>query len=555
MTLRPDVPPDAASAGWTALRSTSMPLEPVTEAVPPSDAGLDAQLLELFFDRVPMGVAVFTPDMRLVRCNKTWVGFYEHYFGVGPEYTTPGRHLHELIPGNEESLRPLIENALAGRVVRQAAHHVGIPGLDTYWDVVFAPLFDNGEVVGVVDIVTDATDRVLAFRGLEARIGAFTRIAAASAVDQPLAVTLREVVAALRDSVDVAAASVVTWADGSPVVVDDGAFGEGYPEALARLWAEFGVAERPQRELPRIGVRPGYRAAAAAEPALASVVPYWQRVPWDDLVAVPLVPGGRPLGELQVHLHPGRALREDDEAFLVALADQAAVAAQNANLFSATAQNATLLERQRLARELHDSVSQALFSMTLHARAAQRHLETAGIASDAAAAREVERLRELTTGALAEMRALIFELRPGALAEEGLVAAVCKQAAALEARSGTTMRVEAPGERLELAPDVEEHLYRLVLEALNNALKHADAETIDVSLQLGAGSEGDALVVTVRDHGRGFDPGQEHPGHLGLHTMADRAAAVGGRLEIVSAPGRGTSVIVTVPYVIPPRSG
>jgi signal transduction histidine kinase len=529
-----------------------MPLGIVTEPATGNEgAGLDAQLLELFFDRVPMGVAVFTPDMRLVRCNKTWVGFYEHYFGVGPDYTSPGKHLHELIPGNEESLRPLIENALAGRVVREAAHHVGIPGLDTYWDVVFAPLFENGEVVGVVDIVTDATDRVLAFRRLEARIGAFTRIAAASAVDQPLEVTLREVVAALRESIDVAAAGIVTWADGAPTVIDDGTFGEGYPAALARLWATLGVGERAERELPRIAVRPGYRSAAAAEPALASVVPYWERVPWDDLVAVPLVPGGRPLGELQVHLHPGRSLREDDEAFLVALADQAAVAAQNASLFSATTQNATLLERQRLARELHDSVSQALFSMTLHAGAAQRHLEAAGLGAATPAAREVERLRELTTGALAEMRALIFELRPGALAEEGLVAAVRKQAAALEGRTGTAVRVEAPAERLELGRGVEEHLYRLVLEALNNALKHADADSVDVHLRV----EGDHLLVGVRDDGRGFDPRQDHPGHLGLHTMRERAAAVGGHLEVTSAPGRGTSVLVRLPYVIRPRSG
>jgi signal transduction histidine kinase len=317
------------------------------------------------------------------------------------------------------------------------------------------------------------------------------------------------------------------------------------------LWTELGVGERPQRELPRIALRPGYRSALAGDPRLAAVQGHWAKVAWEDLVAVPLAPGGRPLGELQVHLHPGRTLREDDEAFLVALADQAAVAAQNASLFSATAQNATLLERQRLARELHDSVSQALFSMTLHARAAQRHLETAGLGPGEPAAREVERLRELTTGALAEMRALIFELRPGALAEEGLVAAVRKQAAALEARTGTTVRVEAPAERLELAPDVEEHLYRLVLEALNNALKHAEATVIEVDLHL----EDGRLVVAVRDDGRGFDPKQDHPGHLGLHTMRDRAGAVGGRLDLTSGPGKGTTVVAQVPYVIRPTSG
>ena len=545
------VPPDAAGAGWTALRSTSMPLEIVTEPAPASDAALDAQLLVLFFDRVPMGIAVFGRDMRLIRCNTTWTGFYEHYFGVGPEYTAPGRHLHELIPGNEDNVRPLIENALAGRVVRQAAHHIGIPGLDTYWDVVFAPLFENGEVVGVVDIVTDATDRVLAFRRLEARIGAFTRIASASAIDQPLEVTLREVVAALRESVDVAAATLVTWSDGTPTVIHDGAFGDGYCEVMAATWAELGVGERQPRDLPRIAVRPGYRTAVAGEPALAGLQGFWASVPWDDLVAAPLTSGGRAFGELQVHLRPGQSLREDDQAFLVALADQAAVAAQNATLFTATTQNATLLERQRLARELHDSVSQALFSMTLHARAAQRHLETEGIGPAAPAAREVEKLRELTSGALAEMRALIFELRPGALAEEGLVSALGKQAAALAARTGTPVRVEAPRERLDLAPDIEEHLYRLVLEALNNALKHADAAAIDVELRV----EDDRLLVGVRDDGRGFDPGQEHPGHLGLHTMRERAAAVGGELEVTSAPDEGSAVLVTVPYVIRPRSG
>jgi signal transduction histidine kinase len=229
---------------------------------------------------------------------------------------------------------------------------------------------------------------------------------------------------------------------------------------------------------------------------------------------------------------------------------------ENARLLADVGRNAALLERQRLARDLHDSVSQALFSMTLHAGAAQRHLESAGIGPGTSAAREIERLRELTTGALAEMRALIFELRPGALAEEGLVAAVCKQAAALEARTGTSVRVDAPAERLELSPDVEEHLYRLVLEALNNALKHADADSVDVDLHLeDRHVETGHLVVAVRDTGRGFDPRQEHPGHLGLHTMRERASALGGRLDLTSAPGKGTTVVAQVPYVIRPTSG
>ena len=130
--------------------------------------------------------------------------------------------------------------------------------------------------------------------------------------------------------------------------------------------------------------------------------------------------------------------------YLVALADQAAVAAQNSALFGTAAQNATLLERQRLARDLHDSVSQALFSMTLHARAAERHLAAAGLDTGSAAAAEVARLHGLSQGALAEMRALIFELRPGALAEEGLAAALRKQAAAVSAREQVPVDVHVP---------------------------------------------------------------------------------------------------------------
>src|SRR4051794_3542783 len=160
------------------LRSTSMPTQPLAETVPVSDDRLDAQLLDLFFDRVPMGVAVFGTDKRLQRCNKTWTAFYQHYLGVAAEYTAPGAHIHDLIPGNEAEVDALFDYAFAGQMVRQAAHRIAIPGLETFWDVVFAPLYADGHVVGVVDIVTDATDRVHSLQRLQARIESFSRIAA-----------------------------------------------------------------------------------------------------------------------------------------------------------------------------------------------------------------------------------------------------------------------------------------------------------------------------------------------------------------------------------------
>ena len=532
-----------------SLRSTSMPVEQVAEPMPVSQAALDTQLLDLFWDRVPMGMAVFGTDLRLQRCNRTWTGFYEHYFGAGPDYTAPGKHIYDLIPGNEESVNQLFENALAGRMVRQAAHRIAIPGQDTYWDVVFAPLFENGEVVGVVDIVTDATDRVQSLQRLEARITAFTTIAAGMTVDQPLEVTLREVLAAALATTPGVDGWILAWADDAPApfaCVAEG--GAERAEELAQVLPEG----RPlvggpvdASDIPRVERHRGFRGQALRDARFAPVHQHWAAGGWDDLVVVPLSSSGRTFGELHVALPAAAHLGEDDEAYLVALADQAAVAAQNAALFGSAAQSATLLERQRLARELHDSVSQALFSMTLHARTAERHLAAEGIGADSPAAEQVTRMRELTAGALAEMRALIFELRPGALAEEGLAAAIGKQAAALASRTGVPVDVIAPAERVELAADVEEHLYRLALEALNNALKHAGADRLGVTLA----ARGGELRLVVEDDGAGFDPAVPRPGHLGLHTMHDRATAAGGRLAIDSAPGCGTRVEVIVPLV------
>jgi signal transduction histidine kinase len=269
---------------------------------------------------------------------------------------------------------------------------------------------------------------------------------------------------------------------------------------------------------------------------------------WEDVAIVPVISSGQAFGELTLYLPGGRELLEDDRAYLVALADQAAVAVQNAALLAQATRSAGASERQRLARDLHDSVSQSLFSMTMHARAAERHLAGLGATREHPAVREVTQLRELTAGALAEMRALIFELRPGALAEEGLVAALRKQATAVTARTQVPVEVTAPAERVELDALVEEHLYRLVMEAAHNALRHAAPSVVTITVTTETDLEGSpALRVTVADDGTGFDPSARHPGHLGLGTMRERATTIGAALELESAPGAGTRVTVLAP--------
>jgi PAS domain S-box-containing protein len=291
-------------------------------------------------------------------------------------------------------------------------------------------------------------------------------------------------------------------------------------------------------------VLPDARSVWEGNPATEAFAATLKDLDWQAAVFLPPCWEKRVFGVFGVHLPSGLAGPSEEElAFYTALADQAAVAVTSARLGSQARQAAALLERTRLARDLHDSVSQALFSMTMHARAAQLSLANAGLDESGPLGRLIVQLAELTRGALAEMRALIFELRPAALAEEGLVAALRKQGAALSAREQVAVTVEGPEERLDLEAGVEEHLYRIASEALHNVVKHGGADGATVSVTAEAGS----LRVEVRDDGAGFDQDAGHPGHLGLSTMAERAETIGANLTITSAPGTGTTVAVSLP--------
>jgi signal transduction histidine kinase len=204
------------------------------------------------------------------------------------------------------------------------------------------------------------------------------------------------------------------------------------------------------------------------------------------------------------------------------------------------------VERQRLARELHDSVSQVLYSIALNAASAV----ALGTRDPERAAALEHDVHELARVGLAEMRALIFELRPESLEQEGLVSALQKQAEAAQARHGFAVRVSVAEEpAVPLA--AKEALYRIAQEALQNAAKHAHAQTVELTLE----QKHSELILRVRDDGRGFNPARAFPGHLGLHSMRERIAAVGGNLEIQSSRRRGTSIRARLPTVgcIEPR--
>lgn len=258
-------------------------------------------------------------------------------------------------------------------------------------------------------------------------------------------------------------------------------------------------------------------------------------------LCVPIIATGRVMGALNLESQQVAAFTTADVAVLETAADILAGAIENARLYQRAQAAAVLEERNRLARELHDSVTQQLFSMTLTAQAARAHLEK----NPQRAAQQLERLQETASAALAEMRALIFQLRPPALREQGLVAALNQHAAVVSRREGLRIELTVTGDE-RLARGIEQPIYRIVQEALNNVVKHAQASSVRVVLEFSA----ERVRLRVSDDGQGFDINAPQTGngrHLGLISMRERAAEINGTMELRSTIGGGTEVIVTVP--------
>jgi PAS domain S-box-containing protein len=413
---------------------------------------------------------------------------------------------------------------------------------------------EQGLPQAIVEINRDITEQKLAEGQLERRVGERTReLSALLELSRTAGSTLelRPLLAAILDRlksiVDYRSAEIISFEGDEAVVID-------YRGSLPReLVVGFHLHKGSElRELldevvrrrePVIVEDLGGESLLARDLSAAGAAIPSGAVGHDRAeLAVPLVVRGNVIG-LQTLLHSTPGYYTDRHAGLaLAFAQQVAVAIENARLYEAARERAALGERQRLARGLHDSVSQVLYGIALNASAAEAVRE-----------RAPERLAELhhevlalAEAGLAEMRALIFELRPESLEREGLVAALEKQAAAIQARHGIAVRA-ALGEEPELPLTTKEALYRIAQEALQNTVKHARPRTIELVLEQTAGE----LVLCVADDGAGFDPADEFPGHLGLHTMRERADGIGGTLELESAPGRGTRVRLTLLLPVP----
>jgi PAS domain S-box-containing protein len=307
-------------------------------------------------------------------------------------------------------------------------------------------------------------------------------------------------------------------------------------EAAMRGGAEL-PSMRAAREREPIIVR-DIRRFILAQPAFAPIHHIVREAAWDTLVSVPLTYRHRDVGILATYYAAGHYPDETQMTFLQAIAGQAAVAVENARLLIEVHGKAALEERQRLARDLHDSVSQALFGIALGARTARTLLQQ----DPQAAIEPLDYVLSLAEAGMAEMRALIFELRPESLQTEGLIAALNKEIAALRARYGITIDATL-GKEPDLPLEVKEALYRISQEALHNTVKHARATHVDLRLEQAP----DRVALDIRDNGIGFDPAGHFPGHLGLRSMRERVSRLGGTLTLESAPEQGAHIRAEIP--------
>ena len=254
-------------------------------------------------------------------------------------------------------------------------------------------------------------------------------------------------------------------------------------------------------------------------------------------LVVPVTAKGHVIGVLDVQSDRLNDFDDTDLAVLQALGNQAAIAIDNARLYEQAQQLAVMEERARLARDLHDAVTQSIYSLTLLAEAGLRMIAH----GDLQQVRDNQmRIDDIAQQSLQEMRLLVYELRPAELKDLGLVGAIERRLEVVERRAGIEARLLA-ADSLSLPPELEEELYRIAQEALNNALKHARATAIFVNIE----KLDPYLVLTVRDNGRGFEPltiGDQRG--LGLANMKERASRINADLTISSTADDGTLISV-----------
>ena len=453
--------------------------------------------------------------------------------------------------------QPLLEAAISGatslppsltfRVIRKDG---GIVWVERR---VIHILDEANEIVALEGIVRDITQRVLTQQTLERLVDDRTREIERR---RQVAESLRETLAVLNS--ERSAAEVLDHIVGQALALlgaDAAAiYGIDQPSQILRIRSARGLDPDyvAHMEIP-IGTAPVGEAVAYRRPVavpdlrkgieeVSGKLEPPKRALLDlllsqyaALAAVPLIVKGEAYGGLVVYYRTTREFSHEELALTAALGDQAALTIENARLRAHLQEAAAAAERNRLARDLHDSVSQTLFSVNLIAGVIPRLWER----NPEEGRRRLAELRQLARGALAEMRTLLLELRPTALLEMQLGDLLQQLAEATTGRSRLPIAVTAEGQG-SVPPDIQMALYRIAQEALNNAVKHAEATRSTLTVRWSPYS----ADLVISDDGRGFDPMHVPQAHLGLGIMRERADGIGAALSVNTRAEGGTIVEV-----------
>lgn len=461
----------------------------------------------------------------------------------------PGRGLAGWVIEHGE---PLVVSNLAGDP--RAAEALLATGSQAY---IGAPMRARGRVLGVLSVVAEGgrqfeIEEVALLASIADEIGvavenaqlyeaeqmrrsqANTLLQVASVVGSTLELdeVLARILDQLRRVVNYDSASVQLLQEDNLQVIA----ARGFKDVQQVVGATFSLTEAPNHKVVANKTPVNLADAPALYPAFRQQ-PFSHIRSW---LGVPLQVHERIIGIITVEREQPGGYNEEEISLTTAFADQAALALENARLYQQAEQLAIMEERSRLGRELHDSVTQSLYSLTLFAEVGRRAAESGNTEQ---VLDYLGRLGQVAQQTLKEMRLLVYELRTSALETEGLFRALQQRLDAVEKRAGVEVRLLGDTD-IELPVVIEEGLYRIAQEALNNALKHAMASRVTIRINL----DGDRVKLEVADNGRAFDVASvEGGGGMGLRNMRERAERLNGSLNIVSRHGEGTTISATVP--------
>lgn len=501
---------------------------------------LQPALLDAWLRQSLLGIAILDEKWEWVAGNEVW----QEMTGTSP---VGQESLFRLLPEVEAALRPFSPQLSAGQSIPRQPVQLEVNGRTVYWEIALIPLMAAGRLGGILLLLDDNTDHIRSRRRLERRIVERTQKLSA----------LYDVIAATTEAPDLR--STLEWSlqrvleaikcpAGMIQLIDE--FDEQEEVEALRLVAQEGLPEEVVQSLAETAVDTGLSGLVmnSSQPILitnladhpASPAVLRQQTILQTYVGTAMMVRDRAMGVLSVFAEYGRQFSEIELALLDSVADQIGIVVENAYLHKQAEETAVIEERHRLARELHDSVTQAIYSLTLFTEAGLRLLN---IGDYHKIEELLHHLNTISQQALREMRLMLHKLRPPDLDEEGLVGALQQRLDEVETRANVEAHLIVEGDLDELPETIEEQLYRIAQEALNNALKHSAASLLTVRIS----ADDEDLTLEISDDGKGFDiEAVQETGGMGLQNMEERIEQLDGELTIESVPGKGTTISVQI---------